>query len=249
MTWAVGCGVACASALAGAFAHGTFVPSSRLWGRVISRGPDTRGAVALTFDDGPTPGGTDRVLDALGETRVRAAFFVIGRNALRWPGLVARMHAEGHVVANHTLDHAHFGLFRRQAYWRRQIDETDAIVRDIIGVRPALFRPPVGIKTWRTMRVAASSGHRVVTWSRRAFDGLGTSAGGIIARLGHGSRAGDILLLHDGAEPLSQGRDRSATVAAIRPLVEGLRSRGLEPVRLDELLGIDAYHAAAPSAV
>jgi peptidoglycan-N-acetylglucosamine deacetylase len=234
---AAGAAVAC-----GVLAHGTFGPRSSFWGTVVSRAPrgDGRG-VALTFDDGPTPDATDRILDVLGGLRVRAAFFVVGCNAAKYPRLVERIHAEGHLVGNHTLDHPHYGLFRRDGYWKRQVEETDETVRRIIGRRPAMFRPPMGIKTWHTIKAAASAGHTVVTWTRRAFDGIGTSSERIVARLAPTSEAGDILLLHDGVEPKACRRDPSATVAALRPLVEGLRARGLEPRPLDEMLSVRAY--------
>jgi peptidoglycan/xylan/chitin deacetylase (PgdA/CDA1 family) len=233
----------CGAAVTGLLAHATFAPASTFWGPVISRAPDADGAgVALTFDDGPTPGSTDRILDTLGELRVRAAFYVIGRSARRWPGLVERMHAEGHLVGNHTLDHSHFGLFRRDGYWNSQVAEADEAIREIIGVRPATFRPPMGIKTAHVAGAARSAGHKVITWTRRAFDGLGTSAGRIVARLGPRAESGDILMLHDGVDPNTR-RDPAPTVQSIRPLVEQLRARGLEPRPLDEMLGISAYQA------
>jgi peptidoglycan/xylan/chitin deacetylase (PgdA/CDA1 family) len=239
LTWPAAVGVAAAGAV---LAHGTIAPSSSFWGPVLSRAPfgDGRG-VALTFDDGPTPGATDRALDILGELRVRAAFFVVGRNARQQPRLVERMHAEGHLVANHTLDHSHYGLFRRNGYWRRQMAETDETVRQIIGRRPALFRPPMGIKTGHVTHVAAALGHTVVTWTRRAFDGIGASPQRIVQRLAPRARAGDILLLHDGLEPHALRRDASPTVAALRPLIEQLRARGLEPRPLDVMLALPGY--------
>jgi peptidoglycan/xylan/chitin deacetylase (PgdA/CDA1 family) len=232
-------GTAAVAALAG----GTFAPASSFWGPVVSRARPTAAGVALTFDDGPTPGATDRVLDALADLRAKATFFVVGHNARKHPDLVSRMHAEGHIVGNHTLDHAHFGLMRRRVYWQRQIRETDEIIRQVIGRRPALFRPPMGIKTLHTARAAAASGHVMVTWSRRALDGVATSSERIVRRLGPTSKPGDILLLHDGIEPHARPRDPGATVAALRPLVATLRSRGLEPRPLDELLGLPAYQS------
>ena len=236
LTWPA---ATCAAAVGGLLTHGTFAPRSTFWGPVISRAPGETG-VALTFDDGPTPGSTDRILDTLGELNVRAAFFVVGRNVRRWPKLVERMHAEGHLVGNHTLDHSHYGLFRRDGYWTRQVAETDEAVRQVIGVRPATFRPPMGIKTAHSARAAAAAGHTVVTWTRRAFDGVRTSSEKIVARLGPTAEGGDILLLHDGVEP-NATRDPSATVEAIRPLVERLRARGMNPRPLDEMLGVSAY--------
>ena len=215
-------------------AWGTFLPRSAMWGPVVWRGR-TGGPprVALTFDDGPHPSATPRVLDELSFTGTKAAFFLIGSCAARLPELVRRIHEEGHLIANHTYDHPAFGLFRGPAYWRRQIERTDQTIADAIGVRPALFRPPVGIKTIFSARAARQ--HTVVTWSRRAFDGVATTPDRIVHRLEQ-STAGDILLLHDGVSPQSR-RDPDATVRAVRPLIQRLRDRSLVPIRLDELIG------------
>jgi peptidoglycan/xylan/chitin deacetylase (PgdA/CDA1 family) len=232
----------CGAAWAGILARGTFAPASSLWGPVISRAPDrTRPHVALTFDDGPSPGSTERILDVLAGAGVRAAFFVVGRNAERWPRIVERMDAEGHVVGNHTWDHSHYGIFRRDEYWRRQVDRTDALIGQIIGRRPAMFRPPMGMKTWHVTNATRRAGHTIVTWNRRAMDGVATDAAQIVARLGPPATPGDVLLLHDGVEPNAPRRDTRATEAAVGPLVARLREKGLEPARLDAVLGIRAY--------
>lgn len=217
----------------GALAWGTFVPQSGMWGALVWRGRiNGPPSVALTFDDGPHPVSTPRVLDELAATNTKAAFFLIGSLAARHPQLVRRIHADGHLVGNHTYDHPALGLFRGPVYWNRQVDRTDQTIADLTGVRPALFRPPVGIKTLFSARAARH--HTVVTWSRRAFDGVVTTPQRIVERLGR-SVAGDILLLHDGVSPQSR-RDPDATVRAVRPLIQRLRDRQLAPVRLDELI-------------
>jgi len=227
----------------------TVSPTSGFWGPVHSRaplgGPDR---FALTFDDGPTRESTSAILDLLGELGVRAAFFVIGVNARRCPDLLARMHAEGHIIANHSLDHAHLGMFGGPRYWDRQLRETDRIIEEATGARPAFFRPPMGFRTCYVMGAAAGQGHEVITWSRRAMDGVRTTTSRILDRLVPHARAGDVLLLHDGVEPRGWGRDPAATVAAIKPLILQLRNRGLEPTRLDELLRLRAYAAGATGA-
>lgn len=222
-------------------------PTNGLWGPLHFRGPaDGPPRYALTFDDGPTADSTAAILDTLGELGVRATFFVIGANAMRSLDLVARMHAEGHLVANHTLDHEHLSMFRGRRYWDRQLSETDRIIEQTIGVRPAFFRPPMGVKTMYVMGAAARRGQAVITWSRRAFDGLATNPRRILDRVVPHTVAGDILMLHDGVEPQSR-RNPAATVAAIKPLVLQLRDRGLEPAPLDAFLNLPAY-AAAPIA-
>jgi len=223
--------------------YGTFSPTSRFWGPVLSKSPEaSRPWVSLTFDDGPTPGCTDRVLDLLAELKVPATFFVIGRNAEKSPELVRRMYDEGHLVANHTLDHTHSGIFRGWRYWRKQLSCTDDIIARLIGRRPAVFRPSMGFTTWPIHHAARSGGHALVNWSLRARDGISNSEKDILRRLLEPAAAGDILMLHDGIDPqLRQPADRTGTISVLRPLIEGLRARRLTPVRLDELLGIAPY--------
>jgi peptidoglycan/xylan/chitin deacetylase (PgdA/CDA1 family) len=228
--------------------HGTVSPTSNFWGPVQSRAIGAPPAVSLTFDDGPGPQATERILDLLAEMRVKVAFFVIGQNARRWPELVRRMDAEGHIVANHTFDHAHLGLFGGSRYWKKQLAMTGDLIEKIIGKRPALFRPPMGIRT-RPVHVAArAAGLSVITWTRRAIDGIQAQTPEILDRLVAPSQPGEILLLHDGIDPsITRWTDpaRTATIEAIRPLVNGLRQRGLEPQRLDQLLGIEPYLCVA----
>jgi peptidoglycan-N-acetylglucosamine deacetylase len=229
---------------AGAAAWATFAPQSQVWGRIVTQGPtDAPPHVAVTFDDGPLPGATDRVLDSLSALRVKAAFFVIGREAERHPALVRRMAGEGHIVANHSFDHAPAGFMRGPWFWRRQIARTAAAIERATGQRPRLFRPPLGIKTPPILWAAARERHVTVNWTRRAFDGVSTTSQQILDRLVPHTQPGEILALHDGVSPQSR-RDPDATVEAIRPLIEGLRARGIEPVRLDELVRVRAYRDA-----
>jgi peptidoglycan/xylan/chitin deacetylase (PgdA/CDA1 family) len=232
-------------AAAGVASYATFIPGNRIWGPVIRHGsPNDPPRVALTFDDGPTIGGTDRILDLLGELNVKAAFFVIGANAERAPELLRRIDREGHLIGNHTFNHSRWCTTGLTRYWQEQIDKTDAVVQRTIGVRPLLFRPPIGHKTPHTMSAARKHGHSIVMWSVRGWDGIPTTPEKIIARVVPRCRAGTILLLHDGVEP-GRTRDPWATIGAIKGLVNSLRNRGLEPVRLDELTGLKPY---APTA-
>ena len=215
---------ACGVAWAGVFAHGTFVPASTVWGPVVSRASgDGPPQVALTFDGGPAPDSSGRVLDALGELGVPAAFFVVGRDAERFPALVDRMHGEGHVVGNRGWDRHPLGLFRDRSYWSAQIRRTDTLIEQVIGRRPAMFRPPAGVKTWHLMSAAGRAGHTVVTWSRRLDGGAAPDA----AR-------GDVISVRVGGGASAE--------SAVRSLVNSLVEQGLSPRRLDAVLGIAAYH-------
>lgn len=240
LQFAVGGGIA-AAAMAGLASYATFVPGSRIWGPVVWKGAsDGPPRVALTFDDGPTAGATDRILDILGELNVKAAFFVIGRNVEREPRLLRRLDVEGHLVGNHTFDHSRWSSMGQGRFWRGQIEKTDDAIERVLGRRPLLFRPPVGHKTPFTMAAARESGHTVVTWGVRAWDGVPTTAERIVGHVVPRCQAGAIVVLHDGIEP-TRPRDPSASIAAVKPLVAAIRQRGLEPVRLDELTELRGY--------
>jgi len=238
ISWWLGTG---AAVVVGGLTWASVSPRNSLWGKVIWHGPrgDSQ-RVALTFDDGPTAPYTGQVLDELAALHVPATFFAIGRNIARDGELIDRAHAAGHLIGNHTQDHAHLGIMRRGDYWKRQLTDTADAIERRIGQRPALFRPPMGVRIWHAMQAAKSTGHVTVMWTRRGLDGVSTTPGRIVDRLTRHTVGGDILLLHDGIEP--KGRTTPAvTVTALRAVIEGLRGRGLELVQLDELLGIQGY--------
>ncbi len=211
-------------------------PRAWLFGPVRWRSKNTmRSRVALTFDDGPTPGATDAVLEVLHRLNVPAAFFVIGQNVRQSPELLRKIHQQGHLIANHSFDHSHYGFLGSGKYWDWQLAETDRAVEEIIGEKPTYFRAPIGVRTPRLSFALRRSGHVHVTWSRRGLDGVARSAQYIRDRLVGQARAGDILVLHDGIEP-GGDRDPTATIAALPMVINGLRERGFEFVRLDELL-------------
>jgi peptidoglycan/xylan/chitin deacetylase (PgdA/CDA1 family) len=240
---------AAACAAGAALAYVSIAPASQFWGPSIHHG-DAGGPprYALTFDDGPCESATPRILDTLGELNAKAAFFVIGVNARRHPAIVRRMYDEGHVVANHSFDHSHFGVMRAGWYWERQIKSTDELLTQIIGIKPAYFRPPMGARHLHVTRAARRHGHTLITWSRRGIDGIATTPQRILSRLVGPTRAGDILILHDGIDPNLRRRDPAPTVAAVAPLIRALRDRGLEPAPLNELIGISPYSTAGAGA-
>lgn len=210
-----------------------------MWGPVVCHGDRQGREIALSFDDGPTPGITEAILEILSRSGLRATFFVIGQNAQNHPELIRRLHSEGHIIANHTWHHHHHGWARWRKYWELEIKRTDDLIEEIVGVRPAYFRPPVGLKTWCTLSAARRLGHATITWSCRGRDGVCADVNRILDRL-NGVRGGDIVLLHDGIDP-NFSRDPSGTIAALPIFLDRLARLKLVPVPMDRLLQIPAY--------
>ncbi|HET7456088.1 MAG TPA: polysaccharide deacetylase family protein [Gemmatimonadaceae bacterium] len=221
-------GIATASVIAaGGAVHGAFHRNSPVFGRVLSELPEPAGGaptVALTFDDGPNPEATPRILDALGEAGVPATFFVLGRHAERWPELVARAVAEGHEVANHGYFHRKLHD-RSPGYVRRDLSLGTTALDRAAGVRARFFRAPHGFRSPWVTSIARSLGQRTVGWTLGVWDSARPGVDAIVRRTVDGARARAILLLHDG-DGYDPAGDRLQTAAALPRIVAELRDRG-----------------------
>ena len=188
--------------------------------------------VALTFDDGPDPQRTPAVLDLLARQGVRATFFVVGARAEAHPELVRRMATEGHVVGNHSYTHSWRFPLRSLGRTMEELRRTGEVLHRITGRQPRLFRPPFGVTNPTIARAVRRLGLDPVGWSIRSLDTMGQSPERVAARILRRLHPGAVILLHDRCA----GSERLVGL-----LVEGLRSRGLEPGALPELFDIEAY--------
>lgn len=218
---------------------GVFDVNSPLWAPTFWRARGVN-AIALTFDDGPDEQFTPRVLEILAREKVPAAFFVVGERARSKPELLRAMDAAGHIICNHSDSHAWNINFALHARLRREITACGEAVKAAIAKRPAFYRAPFGFKNPALGDVLAEQGLECIGWQVRGFDAVGGTPEGIARRLVLKAKAGGVLLLHDGAG-LQGTSDRSATLEALPMIIEGLRARGFEFKRLDELLERKPY--------
>ncbi len=186
--------------------------------------------VALTFDDGPWPGTTSAVLDALAALDVHATFFCVGRNAARHPALLQRMRVEGHAIGSHSLTHAQPGAQSSTALVRDFVGGRHA-VEDALGADVPLFRPPYGRLHLGAVRLLRS--YDSWTMSVDSLDWLPSAIAADVDAALHAVDSGDVVLLHDWLEPVApHSHDRSVTVTAVRTLVARLRRDGVPLVSL-----------------
>ncbi|WP_329577086.1 polysaccharide deacetylase family protein [Kitasatospora sp. NBC_01250] len=195
---------------------------------MVHAGPKT---VALTFDDGPNPIDTPRVLEILHKYGVTATFFMIGMNVRRYPDTVRDVVAAGHRIGNHSWSHPDLGTLSKAGV-RRELQRTSDIIADTCGERPVLFRAPGGHFTRNSYAVCAEMGLRSVCWDVDPEDWSNPGAGTIVQRVLTDIRTGSIVLNHDGAltdglitAPGSDG-DRSQTVDALRVYLPQLVEAG-----------------------
>jgi peptidoglycan/xylan/chitin deacetylase (PgdA/CDA1 family) len=211
---------------------GVVWPRSTFLGPNLTRLPVAAGQVALTFDDGPHPEVTPAVLDRLEKRGARATFFCIGSKVAAHPSLAAEIHRRGHRVENHTFSHPNaFGLYGARAM-EREIGRAQDAIAAATGRAPRLFRAPVGIRNPWLDRVLARRGLRLVSWTRRGLDTVGTDVTRIANRLLGGLAAGDILLLHDGSSA-RDGSGRAVALDALDLVLDGLAAAGLRSVPIE----------------
>lgn len=201
--------------------------------------------VALTFDDGPDPAFTPRVLDVLARHGAPATFFVVGANVDRHRALARRIVEAGHTLGNHTYGHAPLTTLGDDEV-RDQLVRGRAAIADLEH-GPRLARPPSGFTSRRVARIAHALGEREVFWGSCIESVHGGTPPQRGARLAQRLRGGDIVLAHDGGHITgrwAQEYDRTPTVEALDALLTTMRARGLTPVTLPELLGASAAHGA-----
>jgi peptidoglycan/xylan/chitin deacetylase (PgdA/CDA1 family) len=213
---------------------GVFFPWLQMFGDVICRGPVGQNRVALTFDDGPDPRTTPRVLERLEATQHRATFFVLGDKARRHPSVLREICAAGHALALHGDVHDRLHSFRRPQRVRDELRRAQDAIENAAGVRPRWFRPPVGHTSPGTVRGAALAGVTLVGWSARGYDGVrGRRPEQVVRAVARSLSDGAIVLLHDAAE---RDDHEPASLNALPELVRLLDGRGLTSVTLDSWL-------------
>lgn len=189
--------------------------------------------VALTFDDGPRPEWTDRVLSTLDRYGVPATFFMVGRRVLKYRHVLAGRMGR-HEAANHTWDHQDLARADADEAYADLVRAHEAITT-VTGQEPRLLRPPYGHVGGGAVLASTRLDYRVVLWSRQMLESeFPSDPAGHARHIVAGVRPGDILLAHDIGH-----RDRLVAIDGLPDLVTGLRDRGYEFVTVSELMAAD----------
>ena len=187
--------------------------------------------IAITFDDGPSPQLTPRLLDILKERGIKATFFVVGQNAAEYPDIVRRMASEGHEIANHSWSHPALTKLGAEGF-RKQIENTNDAIARVTGKRPALMRPPYGATSSmlnkRLSEEYGLKGHSLVGRSR--WTGSIAIPTGFTVHIIQNTQPGSIILTHD---------IHATTVAAMPETLDALLGKGYKFVTVSELIAME----------
>lgn len=210
------------------------LPENNIYGRVFCQGDIKNKVVALTFDDGPYPPYTEQILDILNADDVKATFFIVGKNAAQHPELVRRIFMEGHQIGNHTYHHIDLLKANRQTVIE-ELERTNDVLLSITGVKPHIVRPPHGFRDPVVLEVMAGLGLKVVEWSVMSRDWTNPGVEKIVNRTLDKITNGSVVLLHDG-DGIRSEASRAQTVAAVRLIIEHLKTEGYRFVTVDDIL-------------
>ena len=206
---------------------------------IVRRDPGIGNKVVLTFDDGPSGSYTPEILKVLAEKGVYATFFLVGKHVEQYPEIAKQIVEEGHEVGNHTYGHITIPN-SAPPQLTAQIVRTNLIVLQNTGVFPPYLRPPRGLYDMRMRRIAKLLGQELVLWSLSSQDWhpRATTAG-VVRRVLDRVAPGDIILFHDSGSLInSEGSSRRSTVEALGLIIDGLREKGLEVVRLEDFMAL-----------
>ncbi|MCP3775510.1 polysaccharide deacetylase family protein [Paenibacillus sp. MZ04-78.2] len=199
-------------------------------------GPSSKREVALTFDDVPDDKFTPRVLDILKSEGVKATFFLIGNRVEAHPEIVQRMINEGHVVGNHSYNHANLPKLS-DVDFRNQVVKTDNIIRSISGYTPKFIRPPYGNISETQIQWLASQHKTIVNWNVDSLDWKGLNAEQVKTNVLAHVHPGSIILQHAAG---GAGEDLTGSVQALPEIIKKLRHDGVKLVTIPELLNLPA---------
>ncbi len=177
----------------------TIAPFCPQWGfflPIISSSTTDSPAVALTFDDGPSPVSTPIILKLLKHYNYKATFFVIGSKAEQYPELITEIIKQGHSIGNHSWKHDYLLMLKSSKYLQQDIAKTQVILQKS-GIYPLVFRPPSGITNPRLKSILQDENLHAVTFSCRPFDHGNKNIVNLAKRIMDKLKAGDIILLHD----------------------------------------------------
>ncbi len=175
--------------------YGTLNPGSRLFGPVQRKVDE---GFWLTIDDGPDPGDTPVILDLLDQYETKAAFFLIGEKAAKYPDLVREIRKRGHQIGNHTWSHP------QTSFWAagpirtsREIKKCQDLLTEILGEAPTLFRAPVGHRNFFVHPILRVLNLRLIGWSARGFDAVSTDSQEVLEKINGSLGEGSIVLAHE----------------------------------------------------
>ncbi len=195
---------------------------------IFYKNPTQTKRIALTFDDGPHPKYTEKILKILDKYNVKATFFVIGVNAENYPEELKRIFLSGHEIGNHSYSHS--SKIYQGNNLENEMIKCEKTIENIIGLKPTLFRPPRGEFSTAIKEITLKNNYPVIMWSIDTRDWAHTSPESILNNIRKNIKGGDIILMHDYIS------GKNTTCDALNLIIPFLLEKGYEFVTVSELI-------------
>jgi peptidoglycan-N-acetylglucosamine deacetylase len=217
-----------------------FSSTSQLFGAVKYQGQSgEKKLIALTFDDGPNEPYTSQILETLRNQGVKATFFLVGENAARYPEITQKIFAEGHIIGNHAYCHRFLAAIFHPSF-KDEITKTQDLILQLVGKKPALFRPPWFFRQPLMLKAVNKLGLTTITGTFGSYwEVFQLSHEGIADQALKRIKSGTILVFHDGYN--NRGASREKTVEAVKIVIPKLLAAGYHFVTVPQLLDIKSY--------
>ncbi|GAC1426771.1 MAG: polysaccharide deacetylase family protein [Chitinophagaceae bacterium] len=212
--------------------YGSYYVGSNFFMKVLCRANTSARQIAISFDDGPAQAYTAEILQVLKSNNVPAVFFCIGKNIAGNELLLKQIAEEGHIVGNHSYSHHFwFDLFSTKKM-KEDVQMMSETVKNTIGIKPRLFRPPYGVTTPNMRNVMHQGGYTAIGWNIRSLDTVIKEDEKLLQKIEALLQPGAIVLLHDTSR---------TTLSVLPRFIAAARSKGYEFIRIDKLLNVAPY--------
>jgi peptidoglycan-N-acetylglucosamine deacetylase len=216
------------------FSLGICILKLNYFSRSFYRGSTSDHTVTLTFDDGPDPSGTPKLLSVLSRYGVSAAFFIIGRKAEAYPDLLRKIDEQGHVIGNHFYSHAWYTAFFTGKSLETEIAAAQKAIQRAVAKVPNFLRPPAGLTNPHFPGALKRLKLNLIGWDVRPFD-TGGEAERVVEKVLGKVRSGSVILLHEGT------RDPDELAGMVESIILRLLALGFTFTGLEEMTGLPAY--------
>jgi peptidoglycan-N-acetylglucosamine deacetylase len=212
--------------------YGSYYIGSGFYIKAICRGNGNKREIAISFDDGPVQNYTLQIAEILKQHQTSAAFFCIGNRINGNENIIKHLQEEGHIIGNHSYSHAFWFDLYSKKQMQHDLQKMDMAVKDVIGVKPKLFRPPYGVTTPNLASAIKNGGYTTVGWSIRSYDTVIADENKLFNKLTAALKPGSVVLFHDTGK---------TTLAVLPKFIQHVKNNGYTITRLDKMFNLTPY--------
>ena len=211
---------------------GCYYVGSNFFIKIICRADTDKKEIAISFDDGPAANYTKEILAILNDANTKATFFCIGNRIAGNEAVLKQLQADGHIIGNHSYSH-HFWFDMYSAKkMQEDLDQMDAEMERVTGLKPKLFRPPYGVTNPNLAKAIKNGGYTPVGWSVRSMDTVIKDGKKLLEKINQGIKPGAVFLFHDTSK---------TTLDILPQFIQEVKKRGYNIIPLDKLLALQPY--------